>query len=101
MTACGRESTLDLVGPSLTLFTAPRPAAWQEAAPWLADGPTLVVQRLDEMTARAMGIRSGGALLVRPDGVPAGWWTTAVEPGPALEAAVADVGAEPRIARAA
>jgi putative polyketide hydroxylase len=101
MTADGRESTLDQIGPGLTLFTSPRDAAWREAASRLADGPPMVVRRLDEMTARAMGIRSGGALLVRPDGVPAGWWTADVEPGPALEAAVAEVRASPRIARAA
>jgi hypothetical protein len=48
-----------------------------------------------------MGIRPGGAMLVRPDGVPAGWWTADVEPGAALQAAVADVRAARRIDRAA
>ena len=101
MTANGRESTLELIGPGLTLFTGPRDAAWQRAAARPAGGPPMVVQRLDEMTARAMGIRAGGALLVRPDGVPAGWWNADVEPGSALAAAVADVRAERRLARAA
>jgi 2-polyprenyl-6-methoxyphenol hydroxylase-like FAD-dependent oxidoreductase len=101
MTANGRESTLDLIGPGLTLFTGPCDGAWQEAAARPATGPPMVVRRLDQMTARAMGIRSGGALLVRPDGVPAGWWSADVEPGPVLEAAVTDVRAPRRIARAA
>ena len=101
MTANGRESTLELIGPGLTLFTGPRDAAWQRAAAWPVGGPPIVVRRLDEMTARAMGIRAGGALLVRPDGIPAGWWNADVEPGSALAAAVADARAERRLARAA
>jgi putative polyketide hydroxylase len=101
MTSGRRESTLDLLGPGLTLFTGPRDAAWQEAAATPAGAPPMLVRRLDEMTARAMGIRVGGALLVRPDGVPAGWWTADVEPASVLEAAVADARAERRIARAA
>jgi putative polyketide hydroxylase len=101
MTAGGSKSTLDLIGPGLTLFTGPRDAAWQQAAATRAGGPPMVVQRLDEMTARAMGIGPGGAMLVRPDGIPAGWWTAHVEPGAVLEAAVADVRAAPMIDRAA
>jgi putative polyketide hydroxylase len=101
MTAGGSKSTLDLIGPGLTLFTGPRDAAWQQAAATRAGGPPMVVQRLDEMTARAMGIGPGGAMLVRPDGVPTGWWTARVEPGAVLEAAVADVRAAPMIDRAA
>jgi hypothetical protein len=48
-----------------------------------------------------MGIRAGGALLVRPDGVQAGWWTGDVDPGSVLDAAVADLRAVRRIPRAA
>ncbi|HET6868867.1 MAG TPA: FAD-dependent monooxygenase [Solirubrobacteraceae bacterium] len=101
MTGNGRESTLDLIGPGLTLFTGPLDAGWREAAARHSDRPPILVRRLDEITARAMRIHVGGALLVRPDGVPTGWWTGNVEPGPALAAAVADVGAAQRIARAA
>jgi putative polyketide hydroxylase len=101
MTESGRESTLDLIGPGLTLFTGPGDADWRQAAERTSGRPPVVVRRLDEMTARAMGIRAGGALLVRPDGVPAGWWTAEAEPAAVLEAAVAGVGRAKGIARAA
>jgi 2-polyprenyl-6-methoxyphenol hydroxylase-like FAD-dependent oxidoreductase len=101
MTPAGRDSTLDLIGPGLTVLTGPGDAAWRQAAARLSGGPPMVVQNLDEMTARAMGIRAGGALLVRPDGVQAGWWAGDVDPGSVLDAAVADLRAVRSMPRAA
>jgi putative polyketide hydroxylase len=68
----GRVSTLDLLGPGLTLFTGPDSAPW-EAQP--NGGPPVTVRRLDAISARSIGIRGHGALLVRPDGTPAWLWT--------------------------
>jgi 2-polyprenyl-6-methoxyphenol hydroxylase-like FAD-dependent oxidoreductase len=65
-----RTSTLDLLGPGLTVLTGPRPPERPEhvgAAP-------LTEHRLDAMSARALGIPDGTALVVRPDGVPAARW---------------------------
>ena len=67
-----RASTLDLLSPGLTLFTGPGARACEAGA---ASGPPVAVRRLDAVGARAMGIRGGGALLVRPDGLPARLWT--------------------------
>jgi putative polyketide hydroxylase len=59
------RSTLDLVGPGLTAFTGPRGEAVRNgvAAP-------VAHHVLDAMSARSLGIRPGGALVVRPDAVP-------------------------------
>jgi 2-polyprenyl-6-methoxyphenol hydroxylase-like FAD-dependent oxidoreductase len=70
-TADGRRSTLDLLGPGLTLFTGPAAGASPGPAPSIYGTAPVTVRRLPTVTARALGIGAAGALLVRPDGVPA------------------------------
>ena len=71
----GRVSTLDLLSDGLTLFTGPREAALNDGTSPAADAvPPVTVRTLDELSARALGIAPGGALLVRPDGLPTGLW---------------------------
>ena len=96
-----RVSTLDLLGPGLTLFTGPAPRAGTRPPPGSARRRRSRCSALDELTARALGIRRDGALLVRPDGAPAMWWRDAASAG--LEQAVADVrsGAAAELTRAA
>ena len=77
-----RTSTLDLLGPGLTVFTGPQSARTAEAATAAAGSLPVATHALDGMSARALGILNGGALVVRPDGVPADSWTGA--PGRAL-----------------
>ena len=97
--ASGRRSTLDLLGPGWTLFVGAAAPAWERAAASTAAPCT--VRRLEPVTARALGVLGDGALLVRPDGVPVGAWSTiagltelpgaCAHPGtaPALDLAVA------------
>jgi putative polyketide hydroxylase len=86
-----RISTLDLLGPGLTLITGPelRPA-WQAAVASVRGGPPLALRSLDAISATAMGIRAGGALLARPDGAPAGQCAPGSHFVSTLRAAVAD-----------
>jgi putative polyketide hydroxylase len=64
-----RVSTLDLIGDGLTLFAGPDGAAITVPTP---GSLPVAERRLGAITARAMGIPTGGALLVRPDGMPTG-----------------------------
>jgi 2-polyprenyl-6-methoxyphenol hydroxylase-like FAD-dependent oxidoreductase len=87
----GRVSTLDLLGPGLTLFTGPASAPWDTAAAALAVPPPLAVRNLDAITARGMGIRAGGALLALPDGAPAVLWPPGTNAAPALQTAIRSI----------
>jgi putative polyketide hydroxylase len=62
-----RVSTLDLLGPGLTLFTA-GDAPRAEVEDRAGEGP-VTVRELSPAAARALGIGEGESLLVRPDGV--------------------------------
>lgn len=64
------RSTLDLLGPGLTLFVGPG-AALSPADPAT---PPITVVPLPAMAARAFGLGPAGAALIRPDGVPVASW---------------------------
>lgn len=64
-----RRSTLDLLGPGLTMFAAP-----DAALPRATVGPPTTVHRLDAAAARMLGLHGSGVLLVRPDGVATDLW---------------------------
>jgi putative polyketide hydroxylase len=82
------RSTLDLIGPGLTLFTGPDAAAWTTAAATLDLPFPLAVHILDPSTATSLAIAPDGATLVRPDAQPlAHWPTTPTDPPAALRTA--------------
>jgi 2-polyprenyl-6-methoxyphenol hydroxylase-like FAD-dependent oxidoreductase len=68
----GHRSTLDLLSLGLTLFTDRGGPGWEAAAAALGTRAPVAVQRLDPIAARAIGAGGHSALLVRPDGKPAG-----------------------------
>ena len=84
----GRSSTLDLLGPGLTLLTGPDGRGWSEAAKATATPFPLEVAVLDRPAAHAVGIGPGGAVLVRPDAQMVACWPTAGAPGAELAEAL-------------
>jgi putative polyketide hydroxylase len=90
----GRRSTLDLLGDGLTMFTGPGGAGWESVIASTPAAVPVTVRTLDELTARALGISARGALLVRPDGVPAGLWPGEASSGAELRRAIAAVTAQ-------
>ena len=93
-------STLDLVGPGLTLLTAD-PVDWGAAVTELASRCPLpvTVAPLPARTAHALGLRvRGSAVLVRPDGVPvASWWASGNRVADLERAVVAMLGTTPSV----
>jgi len=82
-------STLDLLGTGLTLFAGRDGSAWDAAAACLATRVPVDVRLVDPVVARAVGAAGRCAVLVRPDGRPAGVLPAGAEPASALRAAVA------------
>ena len=84
-TEAGPVSTLDLLGPGLTVFTRPEGGRWAAPEGFAADRVPVTLRRVDPIAARALGLRGGEALVVRPDG---------------MRAAAAAAGARPQAAAA-
>lgn len=83
-----RTSTLDLVGAGLTLLTDAAGAPWRRVV--ASDVTPLEVRTVDDAAATVLGIRGGGAVLVRPDARPVATWSAAVaDPAGAVRAVVA------------
>ncbi len=72
-----RASTLDLVGPGLTLVTGPGGTHRGADGAWPYRGAPVSTRSVDGIVARGLGILPGGGLLVRPDGVPVATWAGA------------------------
>jgi putative polyketide hydroxylase len=83
------RSTLDLLGPGLTLLTGPHAGPWTAAAAPLDPPFPLRLHSLDPTTAETLAIAPDGAVLARPDAqVVAHWPTLPADPGPELAAAL-------------
>jgi hypothetical protein len=65
-----RTSTLDLLGLGHTLFIGAPGTNLPITGTSTRCAPPVTVRRLDAITARGLGIRPGGGLLTRPDGIP-------------------------------
>jgi hypothetical protein len=74
-----RMSTLDLLGPGLTLLTGPEGMRWHDIAAGLLAPLPLAVHSVDAEAAAVLDIGAGGAVLVRPDGQATRRWLSTVE----------------------
>jgi putative polyketide hydroxylase len=91
----GTVSSLDVLGSGLTLFTGPNRVTWETAVAVLRSPLPAAVRSLDPLTARALGVPNGGALLVRGDGAPVAAWTAGVDAVAAFRDAVAGLAGSP------
>jgi hypothetical protein len=84
------RSTLDLVGPGLTLLTGPDAGAWTAAVATLDTPFPLTVHSLDPAAAAALEVDPDGAVLVRPDA-----WVVARWPGAPRSLSLGDLRLSP------
>jgi 2-polyprenyl-6-methoxyphenol hydroxylase-like FAD-dependent oxidoreductase len=83
------RSTVDLLGPGLTLLTGPSSGAWTDAAAALDLRFPLEVHPIDPAAAQVLGVTPDGAVLSRPDAqVLARWPTAPADPRAGLAAAL-------------
>jgi putative polyketide hydroxylase len=75
------RSTLDLLGPGLTLLTGPAADPWTDPAATLDPPFPVEVHPLDPEAAARLGINPAGAALVRPDAQVIACWPV-VPPDP-------------------
>jgi putative polyketide hydroxylase len=85
-------STLDLIGQGMTLLVADNVDGWRRAAASVLHRVPFTLAELPPTTSHALGLhRPGGAVLVRPDGVPVARWWRSVDPSADLDRAVTDL----------
>jgi 2-polyprenyl-6-methoxyphenol hydroxylase-like FAD-dependent oxidoreductase len=83
-------STLDLLGEGLTYFVGPDS---EGSLPNRAAGsPPVIVQRVDAIAARGLGLSAAGSVLVRPDGRPVALWNGEPADRTTLRRAIASAG---------
>ena len=70
------------------MCSAPISSPAVRAPALLSQSPPVVVHPLDAVSARAVGIVGEGAVLARPDGVPAAAWSRSADAAADLRAAV-------------
>jgi putative polyketide hydroxylase len=91
-------STLDLVGPGLTLLTGAPNGPWASAVKELRSSVPISLVSLEPVVARSLGIGAYGAALVRPDGLQVAAWAGSHGARAQLSAAVAGLLAGAEIA---
>ena len=84
----GELSTLDLLGPGLTLFADATNRSWADAVTSLWSQVPISFVGLEPVVARSLGVGAHGGALARPDGMQVASWSTSRGAAAQLAAAV-------------